>query len=101
MLVGQPKKREDLEPLTDGELGELDEIVKHIFASGQPVEIPAALPTGLIMRMAVTFGDYRKMMQDLITKHDDEEAEVGPAVEEMRAYLKAQGAPKLILPGRA
>jgi len=53
-LVGSKKRLEDMPLLSQEEIDNFVEAARHILSTGMPLEVPAALPTGLMVRTAAT-----------------------------------------------
>tara|TARA_Y100000310_G_scaffold115743_1_gene114341 strand:+ start:4497 stop:4754 length:258 start_codon:yes stop_codon:yes gene_type:complete len=53
-LVGSKKTLQDMPLLTDEEINNFINAAKHLLDQGTPLEIPAALPTELLVRTAAT-----------------------------------------------
>lgn len=115
MILGQPKTREDLAPLTHDEIGELLKVADHVLASGQPLEIPAAVPCGHLSRIGATLDDYRSLLRRLVEKEQEIEedqgqdpdgghvhlAELREIISEAGAFLSKQRGSRLVVPGQA
>lgn len=64
-IIGGPKKLEDIEPFNDATIDALKDGALQLLQSGQPMEIPAAMPMGQIVQFARTMLFQRDRIREL------------------------------------
>lgn len=64
-LVGGPKTLMDLGPFKDADIEQFINTFEAMLVAGQPLEVPAALPTGDFCRLACTLKVRGERIKDL------------------------------------
>jgi hypothetical protein len=72
--IGGPKGLDDIPAFNDETIDELITGMEQMVQSGQPMEIPAAMPMGQLAGMARTIRDLRARVQELEAELADDEA---------------------------
>ena len=73
-IIGGPKTLDDVVPFNDETITALGDGALQLLQSGQPLEIPAAMPMGQIIQVAKTLLDQRERIKEL----EAQLAEVSP-----------------------
>lgn len=64
-VIGGPKSLDDIVPFNDGTIDALAEGALQMLTSGQPMEVPAAIPMGQLIQIAKTLLVLRDRVQEL------------------------------------
>jgi hypothetical protein len=88
VIIGATKDVESFDPLGKAEIDQLYEGSKQLLSQGVPLDVPSAVMTRDIIRLAVTLKRYRALAEGFVAEYDSEPEARDLALEDL--YEQAQ-----------
>jgi len=83
-LIGGPKTLDDVVPFNDDTITALENGALQLLQSGQPMEVPAAMPMGQIVQIAKTLSVQRERIKELEAAQTADQALLARGLDTLR-----------------
>jgi len=88
IIIGAPKDLESFSPLGKAEIDQLCEGTEQLLSQGVPLDVPSAVMTRDLLRIAVTLKKYRAIAEVFVAEYDSDLEEQALALEDLYEEAK-------------